>query len=323
MSKIFVSICSYRDPLVSQTLQNMMENESGYHQVTYGVFEQTRLEDSMEINNPELVSHPNVKYKRIDPKYVDGIGWARMINSLQVTDEDFFYMIDSHAIFDKDWDYYIIDEYNLGVKKARKERVVIGSICKTCDLDENGKMFKVTEGSITGKSLYCGFSPNGLPYPVGESIQATDDLQPAIHLHGGNFFTHAAFLKNVGLNGRLYNFGEELYLTLSSIVNGYAIYHPREIHCYHYDESAANPYWTKEWYEPVISDEKRSEIVRKGLDEVWGYIKGLDSKVLEEYRRYTGVDLIHRKLEKRAMTRGTVFNPDENPDTWTIENRTD
>jgi hypothetical protein len=322
MAKIFVNICSYRDPLVGQTLTNLLETESKLNKVTYGILEQTRLEDSLEHNCPELAKHPQVKYKRVEPGASDGIGWARLVNSLQVTDEEFFYQIDSHAIFDEGWDFFVLSDYRLAERKAKTNRIIITSCCKTCDVDDEGMMYKITKERMGCKVLYYGFQ-NGVPSPAGTSVSVNEDVTPAIHVNGGNLFTHIDFLKNVGLNGNLYFNAEEQYITISAYANGYKLFHPREIYCYHYDFSASNPYWTKDWYEPVITDEKRDSLFEKGLKEYHDYIEKTDYKILQDYRKYSGVDLINKKLERRAIIQGLSLNPKDFPDTWTIEDRND
>jgi hypothetical protein len=68
MKKIFVNICSYRDKLLAPTIQSLLDNESGRNIITYGIFEQTKLEDSLEKKYPHLAKHKQVRYKRIDPE---------------------------------------------------------------------------------------------------------------------------------------------------------------------------------------------------------------------------------------------------------------
>jgi Glycosyltransferase (GlcNAc) len=58
--KIFVSIVSYRDPLLHYTLKSLMENKSEITDVVYGIFEQTATEDSLAVKYPELANHPDV-----------------------------------------------------------------------------------------------------------------------------------------------------------------------------------------------------------------------------------------------------------------------
>jgi hypothetical protein len=136
--KIFVSIVSYRDPLLHQTLRNMMETQSAITQVTYGIFEQTEFAESLEAKYPDLAQNKNVRYKRIDPKYSDGVGWARHLNSLQVDDEEFYYQVDSHTLFDKNWDRYLINDFKLGMEQHKTDRIIIDANCGTFRMLEDG-----------------------------------------------------------------------------------------------------------------------------------------------------------------------------------------
>jgi hypothetical protein len=93
---------------------------------------------------------------------------------------------------------------------------------------------------------------------------------------------------------------EEQYMSLTSILAGYKIYHQRKIQCYHYLDSAKST--TRQENDPVrpskIFDNKKRE-----KEEFINYIYSLGEEKLEEYRRLTGVDYINRKLEERAITR--------------------
>ncbi len=60
--KIFVSIVSYRDPLLHQTIRNMMEMQSQLTNVTYGIFEQTDYPESLEAKYPDLAQNKNFSF---------------------------------------------------------------------------------------------------------------------------------------------------------------------------------------------------------------------------------------------------------------------
>ena len=134
--KIFVSIISLRDPLLQKTLDSLIKNKSSRHEATYCVFEQTRLEDSLVTVRPDLVARDDVKYFRIDPEYARGVGWPRHLNTLEVTDEDFFFQIDSHMLFDENWDRIQIENYKQVSRMTGNKNVVITSGCKNFNIDE-------------------------------------------------------------------------------------------------------------------------------------------------------------------------------------------
>ena len=299
--KIFVSIISYRDPLLALTINSLLKNKSNNHEITIGIFEQTAIEDSLVIKNPLLLNNTNIRYKRIDPEFSDGVGWARHINCLQVKDEDFIYQIDSHMLFEQDWDNYLVDDWTLGKEKHNTNKIIITGNCKNFDLDETGvPILHYSDLNVTCKGKYFLWQHHDIVAAHGEQIEATADIEPAIHIFAGNFFTHTSWLKDVGIDANIYFDGEELLMVLSSFAAGYHLYHPRSIHCYHYTKTGE--YLTKQWYKPIIPMERYSQLTTAGQEYWQAYVNSLDRSILEKYYEYSGVDYINKKIDERAMT---------------------
>lgn len=318
--KIFVSICSYRDPLLHHTLKSLMENKSELGDVVYGVFEQTSKEDSLEVKYPELAKHASVRYKRIDPEYSDGVCWARYINSLQLLDEEFYYQVDSHMVFDKNWDRHLLNNYKMAARKHQTERIVITANCGTFRLDDDGNPVKDIYQKVTCVSGYWSFHDNYILGAHGMWVPAKEDVSDAIHIFAGNFFTHADWLKNVGLNPKLYFEGEEQYMVLTSFAEGYKLCHPDYIMCYHLQDT--HSYITKQHIQQVIPQEKIDRNRKRSMQEFYKLLDNYDDQMYEEYRKYSGVDYINRKLEKRAVSNGVIL-PSDIVNDWEIPDRTD
>lgn len=318
--KIFVSICSYRDPLLHHTLKSLIENQWERNEITYGIFEQTILEDSLESKYPELVKLPNVRYKRIDPQHSDGVCWARHVNSLQVTDEQFYYQVDSHMVFDKHWDRHLVNDYRKAMKKYNNEKVIITASCKTFNLDGNGVPNKHVLDKHTSKAGYFIFQKNYILGAHGEYRPSNGDVSPGIHIFAGNFFTRTQWLKEVGINPRIFFEGEEQVMVLTSFAAGYQICHPTEIHCYHYTDT--HNYITKQQVEQVVSFEQLSRNQEKSRNELKSVLDSIEDEVFEEYRKYSGVDYINRKLESRCIAR-TITLPADVVNDWEIPDRND
>lgn len=297
--KIFVSICSYRDPLLHYTLESLIENKSNRHEATYSILEQVVYKDSLEKMYPELVARPDVIYKRIEPQYSDGVGWARKINSFNVRDEDFFYQIDSHMLFDPNWDRYLVEDYKRGVKKSGSKKVIIDGGTKTYTLDEEGVPSKhIQLDGITTYAKYFIWTRNAILGVHGHHVPPTKDVIETSHLFAGNFFTHVDWLTNVGINHLSYFDGEEQLLTMTSFEAGYYMYAPTEIRTYHF--AGSGEYTTKQWYKPVISMDKYSECVRVSLKQWTDYLENVSEDVLVDYFKYCGVDYINEKIEDRT-----------------------
>ena len=304
--KIFVSIVSYRDPLLKMTVENVLQQASSRHEITVGIFEQTVAEDSLETVAPELVSNKQVRYKRIDPIYSDGVGWARAINCMQIEDEDFIYEIDSHMLFDKDWDRYLVNDWRKARNKVGSDKVIITGSCFSFDLNEQGEpRLHTNYYPMTSKVGYFHYQENNLLGAHGDLIDRTDDVEPAIHICAGNFFTHTDWVRNVGINHKVFFDGEEQLMVLSSLANGYKLFHPRELHSYHF--TGTGDYVTKQWHKPLITMEKYGEFVRKSIKQLSDYLEQIDEDVLEEYREYSGVDYINQRLEPKCIAK--TMNP--------------
>ena len=310
--KIFVSVVSYRDPLLLKTVQSLLDKKSARHDATIAIFEQTSLQDSLATLAPELIAKKEIKYKRIDPEYADGVCWARYINFLQLTDEDFIYEVDSHMLFDANWDRKLINDYREGVKISGHDRIIITGSCKNFELDNNNNPI-LHEHPVPMRTevKYFLYQPDTNILGAHGDIMTSDGyITPAIHICAGNFFTHAKWAKDVGPNPDLYFEGEEQYMVLESFKKGYDMYHMSDIVSYHYINT--NQYVTKQWFEPIISMDVYSMRVQNGLNNFKKYINEIEDQVLERFYDKTGVDYINKILDERAKTYSIVVAPPSN-----------
>ena len=299
--KIYVSICSYRDPLLKYTLDSLIASKSMRHSVTYSIFEQTAVEDALVTVRPDLVERSDVVYKRIDPVYSDGVGWARSVNSMNVTDEDFYYQIDSHMLFDKDWDRALIEDYKRGVAKSGTTKVIIDGGTKSYGLDDSGVPLKYTEAfPKTTHAEYFHYGLNDILGVHGSHVPATSDINSTVHLFAGNLFTTTQWIKDVGNDHDIFWDGEEQLLTLRSFELGYYMYAPREIKCYHF--IGTGDYVTKQWHKPLITPDQYNDRVQRSIRKWQKYLNEVSEDTLDKYKSYSGVDYINKIIEDRNIS---------------------
>jgi hypothetical protein len=301
--KIFVSVVSFRDPLLSNTIRSLLGEQSGDNEIVIGVFEQTCIEDSLVSVDKELTERQDVKYKRIDPEYADGVVWARKINAAQITDEDFIYQVDSHILYEENWDRFLIQDWELARQKTSNNKAIITSACYSFNLEDGIPALQKTAEPFTTCAKYFTFQKNlKLPAAHGEWQQKTDDVFPAIHIFAGNFFAPTYWVDEVGYDARIFFEGEEHYMVLKSFMLGWSIYHPREMHCYHY--TGTHEYITKHWVDPI--NDKYAKLTNQGYTYWLKFINNLSEDVLHKYYEYSGVDYINCKIEERAFTRQII-----------------
>lgn len=302
---IFVSICSYQDPLLPHTIKSMMQTKSKRNNVVYSIFEQTRYEDSLACTEPVLVSRDDVIYKRIDPEYSDGCVWARYVNLLNVTDEyDFIYQIDSHILHDPNWDRALVEDYKRAMDITGTNKVIITGSCKSFRIEEEDdeiKTYLLEQEDVACKVKYYSINPDTLiPNVHGDRVEPTEMPQPAFHIMAGNFFTHKDWVDEVGLDPKVFFEGEEVMMAMMSYAAGYKMFHHSKIVSYHLEN-------TKTWHTKNNVAEPAGNRRRNILAEIgrWRWKKYLETcreDLLEAFKEDFGVDFINVAIEERAKT---------------------
>ena len=106
--KIFISIPSYQDPLLLETLCSAYQNAANKDNISFGVCEQANHGIDVE----SLKFQDRVEYELLDPVMAKGPCWARARIQKFLNDEDYFLQIDSHTIFAKNWDAILLNYYS-------------------------------------------------------------------------------------------------------------------------------------------------------------------------------------------------------------------
>ncbi|MDW7640852.1 MAG: GlcNAc-transferase family protein [Nitrosarchaeum sp.] len=302
---IFVSVCSYQDPLLPHTIKSMMQTKSNRNNVVYSIFEQTRYEDSLACTEPVLVSRDDVIYKRIDPEYSDGCVWARYINMLNITNEyDFIYQVDSHILHDMNWDRALIEDYKRAMDMCDTNKVIITGSCKSFVIQEKDgeiKTYPRHEENDACQVKYYTIDPDTLiPDVHGDVIPSTDMPRPAFHIMAGNFFTHVDWIDNVGLDPKVFFVGEEVMMTMMSYAAGYKMFHHSKMVSYHLED-------TVNWHTKTPPEDQKAARRREILSEIgrwqWKhYLEACREDLLSEFHQEFGVDFINLDIEERART---------------------
>lgn len=302
---IFVSVCSYQDPLLPHTIKSMLQTQSGRNIIMYSIFEQTRYEDSLACREPTIVDHPQVIYKRIDPEYSDGCVWARYINLLNVTDEyDFIYQIDSHILHDHNWDRSLIEDYKRARDIAETNKVIITGSCKNFDIEETEDEIKTyfTDHEDTACQVkYYTIDPETLiPDAHGERVPPSHMPRPGSHIMAGNFFTHIDWIDNVGLDPKIFFQGEEIMMSMMSYAAGYKIFHHSKMVSYHLQD-------TKTWRTKDAPPDPKAIRRREVLSEIgrwrWKhFVETCREDLLQSFYEEFGIDFINLDIDERAKT---------------------
>lgn len=252
---IFVSIASYCDSELPYTVQNALDNAKHIDKLRFGIVDQQEKEHRMRFTDEAA---RQIRYLRIEPEESRGACWARAVAMTLYGGEDWFFQIDSHMMFDKDWDEYFIEQWHECRKQAKKP--LISSYPHSYEF-KDGKRVKcrATEGALAHivpkthsfEEGHLALAFNAVPFD-------TDTPVRGFHIGAGCLFAPGHFVSEVPYDPFGYFTGEEQALALRAFTRGWDIFHPPKLPVYHLYDTATNPIKRKKHWDEA-SDKVRAE----------------------------------------------------------------
>lgn len=304
--RIFVSIASYRDPLLAQTVQSCLLNAKNPRNIYFGIVDQNSTPTPLE-SLGEYSS--NVRYLQLDYRYSRGPCFARAIGASLWQGEDFFLQIDAHTIFDTHWDDQLISTFE-SISQDNPRAIISSYPCP----------FELLGGVIVTR-----------PQP-GRTIalQVRDDSDflgdcPLLRFHGvtledsrvvagyhvgaGCLFTRGFWLQEVPIDPYLYFEGEEQNIAIRSWTAGWDIHHVANLPLFHLYSSGTKDqaHWAAEddamrtvrWW--TLRDQSNLRLGRLLFEgESLGAYGLGTARSLDQFASFSGID-----YRRRTIARGS------------------
>lgn len=223
---IFVSIASYQDPELQDTISSMVSSASNPELLHIAVFEQSVEPSNLESSTAKL------SYKWVHLSEAKGAGFARSEVQKMYDGEEYFFQIDAHTQFVENWDskmiawhlrlpgtHTILSGWPMPYKRG------VGGVITRGEY-ENG-WWAVTEPHYTVAKKYSRTWIGSRRPLNGEEFAWS-----AIAL-GGMLFTDGSFVKSVPYDPRIAWTAEEFLLSVRAFDAGYDIYGVNEVLLYH------------------------------------------------------------------------------------------
>jgi hypothetical protein len=241
MSKIFVSIASYRDPELLPTLKNLLENSAEPENLHVCIGWQHSNEDEWDTLS-EYVRDSRFTILDIDHIDSNGVCWVRSKIQEFYRGEDYYFQLDSHHRFEKNWDTTLKDYVNYFRCKSVKKPIISSYVPGY--FPENDPEGRVQE--VWGLNI-MRFLPEGAvflqPYHFDGWKSLTEPV-PSRFLSGHFIFTVGSFVKEVPYDPNFYFHGEETSLAARAYTHGYDIYAPhRPIVWHEYTRKGKQRHW--------------------------------------------------------------------------------
>ena len=308
MAKIFVSIAAYRDPELIPTIKDLINNCSNPDNLHICIGWQHSEEDTWD-NLDEYKNDP--RFTILDYNYKDakGVCWIRKRIQEQYKGEDYYFQLDSHHRFSKNWDTTLKDYINYlqckGHEKPLLSAYIPGYFPKN---DPEGRNQEVWSLNIQR------FMPSGViflePHGVTHWQELTEPF-PTRFISAHFIFTLGKFAEEVPYDEYLYFHGEESSLAARAFTYGYDLFSPhRPVVWHEYTRDGKKKHWddSQDWaqrdqasyarYRKLMGVEGScTPCTRKSLNAETYFGT---QRTFEEYERYAGLKFSTQQIHTEA-----------------------
>ncbi len=311
---IFINIASYRDRWLWPTVRDALAKASRPGHLHFGIIDQSEPEHFPEPRDEPW--WPRVRYLRVPPIDARGPCWARYLAQGYYAGEAFYLQIDSHMLFQQDWDARLLDAWQ-AVAERTHERVILTTYPQG---------FRVRDGQIvtdrpSNRPLVLRVKPDEALQPEHPVLHfraewATGEAAlPGFHVAGGCLFSAGRLVEEAPYDPRLYFHGEEQSLAIRAWTRGWDIWHPAGMPMFHLYKTAGAPEEPQHWNAEL--DRQRAQrwwvldMAAKARMKALLYERTLDgpfglgqARTLEDFARFCGIDYPRRRIIRRPAARG-------------------
>jgi len=292
---IFISIASYRDPELVRTIKSAIDNATNPEDLYFGVVLQ-----EIEKEEPDLSWVPNLSLIKIHPKFARGAGFARAEAMKLYKEQDYYLQIDSHTIFEKNWDTLCIDQLKKSQEVSKNNKIILSCFPQAFNIESNGTV------SIVKKSKNFPMYPTKQKPKLtkrsewtAERVEFDDKKKTFPELSttvlAGFIFAPGKIVEEVPYDPEISFFGEEICFAVRAWTKGWDIYSPSIIILYHF---YSRPNYKKIWKDKNIRNMSWKEIedISKNKQKrvLCGIEKGIfgigNYRHIKSYEKMTGID---------------------------------
>ena len=309
---IFVSVASYRDKYCSRTLESMYESAANPSSVFVGLCVQNdEGDEDCILQNPALAKYKN-NIRTINLAHFEAKGptWARYLCTTLMQNEDYFLQIDSHTLFDKNWDKKLVGMVQDIKTNTPSDDVVLSHYPPLYEEHGNPDRDKkvvdtICQSFFNERGMVSFLGAEGVDMKKHQYVQTP-------HIAAGMFFCEGKCIKEVPYDPYLPNLfvGEEILHSARVWTSGYDIYTPQENVVYHLYTRADQPhvwddkkdYNDQEAFNKVkkilgfgdAEEDKITDTVKTNIDKY-----GLGTKrSLQQYFDFAGIDAENKRIYK-------------------------
>lgn len=320
---IFVSIASYCDDLLWWTVRSAWTTAAHPERLIFGIVEQSPARSAdADLNGPWS---RQTRYVHVVPKDSRGACWARSVVFSLYAGEDYLLQIDSHSMFEKNWDCRLVGDLEVISAKHENDKVILSTRPFGFELDERGgarsKVY-TKQSLVLRPKLGVIFKDDHPILPFEAFPSGKEEPVLGFQIAAGFIFTRGTFVEEVPYDPQLYFHGEEQNLAVRAFTRGWDIWHPNGPPLFHQYKDHAKRSYAVHW--SVEHDRERSvrweqlERMSKArmrqllFDKSQRGVCGLGNiRTLADFSALSGIDYLSRRV---AVPQVNVGNGRRVPD---------
>lgn len=292
---IFISIASYRDPELVRTIRSAINNAYDPESLVFSVVIQ-----DLEKDIPDLSWVKNLHLVTMHPREARGAGYARSIAMNKYKDEEYFLQIDSHTVFEKNWDQECIKQHNLARDISRNDKIILSYFPAPFHIESNKDIIFVKndktkppyptrqEPTLNKRNEWTAKRINFVDSNMKMPEQSSTVL-------AGFIFSSGNLINDVPYDPEISFFGEEICFAVRAWTRGWDIYSPSKNIIYHFYNRAN---YSKIWKDKKLRKLSWKEIEEKSKEKQKAVLCGIEDGIfgvgnyrhLKAYEKFAGVD---------------------------------
>lgn len=241
---IFISIASYRDPELVRTIKSAIDNAANPSELYFSIVLQ-----EFEKQEPDLNWVPRMTLVKMHPRDARGAGFARAKGMEAYSNQDYYLQIDSHTIFEKNWDLICISEHDKAKSIAKNNKIILSYFPPAFHIQSNGQITFIKNDK--DKPAYATKqkpSLNKRSEWTAKRVEFDDKHRMFPELSStvlaGFIFTSGDIVNEVPYDPEISFFGEEICFAMRAWTRGWDIYSPSKVIVHHfYSRSGYSKIW--------------------------------------------------------------------------------
>lgn len=242
LETIFVAIASLEDTELKRTVEDLFAKAKHPDRVTVGI----ALQDTgkaiykdfqKKFKNDKRVKLSLIELNRKNVLTELGVGLGRARAHGHYADEDYVLQIDSHSMFEQDWDVTLIEMLREAKFTVKSDRVVLTAYAGSYFLDDKGnRTTEFEEGSEEHQGFYYplfsrfersyGVVPAWKTVPLSKVSNTEAKFIPAPKFNANFAFGDRSFARSMGLENTFVFFEEEIIQSVNLLGGRWSLVFP-------------------------------------------------------------------------------------------------